>query len=204
MIDLLAEAARRPVSRETMSKLQQFSSLLLDANARQNLISPSSVNELWTRHIMDGAQLAGLVTRSGTWCDVGSGAGLPGLVIAILTAEPMTLIEPRKLRAQFLREMVGGLGLNQVRVAEAKVERVTGMFDFITARAVAPLPKLFGMARHLAHTETEWILPKGRKAKTELDEAQATWQGSFRLVPSRTSEDSAIVIACNVRRRGNR
>ena len=85
---------------------------------------------------------------------------------------------------------------------DRKVERVQGRFDIITARAVARLDKLFGMAWHLAHSETKWVLPKGELAKSELDEARATWQGSFRLVPSRTHPAAAIVVAEHVERRG--
>ena len=171
-------------------------SLLRDAAA--------SVPELWTRHIVDGAQLFGLTEGQGGWCDIGSGPGLPGLVIAILGGRPMTLNEPRKLRADFLRRAVDDLWLPGVEVAECKVERLNGKFDLITARAVARLDKLFDMAWHLAHSDTKWILPKGEKAQSELDEARRTWQGSFSLVPSRTHPASAIVVAEHVQRRGKR
>ena len=202
MIKTLSAASARDVSRETYRQLEQFAGLLLDANERQNLIAPNSVPELWNRHILDGAQLLGLARGEGTWCDIGSGAGLPGLVIAILSGLPMTLIEPRRLRAEFLRQAIVKLGLKQVVVAEAKVERVHGKFDFITARAVARLDRLFGLAWHVAHSETKWVLPKGESVKSELDEARVTWQGSFRLVPSRTHPTAAIVVAEHVERRG--
>ena len=116
----------------------------------------------------------------------------------------MTLNEPRRLRADFLRTAVDQLELSDVSVAECKIERLGEKFDFISARAVARLDKLFAMACHLAHSETKWILPKGEKAQSELDEARATWQGSFSLVPSRTHPASAIVIAERVHRRGKR
>jgi 16S rRNA (guanine527-N7)-methyltransferase len=202
MIEALSAASARDVSRETYRQLEQFAGLLLDANQHQNLIAPNSVPELWNRHILDGAQLLGLSGGRGSWCDIGSGAGLPGIVIAILSGLPMTLIEPRRLRAEFLRHAVVELGLKHMAVVEAKVERVQGKFDFITARAVARLDKLFGMAWHLAHTGTKWVLPKGESVKSELDEALRTWQGSFRLVPSRTHPSAAIVVAEHVERRG--
>ena len=204
MIEELAAAARRDVPRETFEQLERFAALLQDENRRQNLIAPNSVGELWTRHILDGAQLLGLAGGEGHWLDIGSGPGLPGLVIAILGGRPMTLNEPRKLRADFLRRAVAELGLPHVEVAECKVERMRGEFDLITARAVAPLDRLFGMACHLAHSETKWVLPKGEKAQSELDEARRTWQGSFGLVPSRTNPASAIVVAERVQRRGKR
>ena len=126
------------------------------------------------------------------------------MVIAILGGLPMTLNEPRRLRADFLRRTVEELGLSDVTVAECKVERLEGEFDFITARAVARMDKLFSMAWHLAHNETKWVLPKGENAQSELDEARRTWQGSFRLVPSQTHPASAIVVAQHVQRRGKR
>lgn len=204
MIEQIASAAGRDVSRETFEQLERFAALLIEENQRQNLIAPNSVAELWTRHMLDGAQLLGLAGQEGSWCDIGSGAGIPGLVIAILGGRSMTLNEPRKLRADFLRRAVEELAIPDTRVAECKVERLGGKFDIITARAVARLDKLFAMACHLAHNETKWVLPKGESAKTELDEARQTWQGEFRLVPSRTHPASAIVIAERVKWRGKR
>jgi 16S rRNA (guanine527-N7)-methyltransferase len=204
MIDEIAEAAGRDVPRETLNRLERFVELLIAENQRQNLIAANSVEEVWTRHVIDGAQLLGLAGGDGSWCDIGSGPGLPGLVIAILGGRPMTLNEPRRLRAEFLRHAVAELDLKNVTVAACKVERLAAKFDFITARAVARLDKLYAMAWHLAHSETKWVLPKGESAKSELDEARRTWQGEFRLVPSRTNPASAIVIAEHVQRRGNR
>jgi len=204
MIGEIGAAAQRDVSRETFEKLECFAALLIAENERQNLIAVASIPELWTRHIMDGAQLLGMTSGEGSWCDIGSGPGLPGLIIAILGGRPMTLNEPRKLRADFLRHVVAELDLTDTVVAECKVERLAGKFDVITARAVARLDKLFSMACHLAHSETKWVLPKGERAQSELDEARETWQGSFRLVPSLTHPASAIVIAEHVQRRGKR
>ncbi len=202
MIEQISAAAGRDVSRETFGRLKRFAEMILAENERQNLIAPNSVSELWTRHILDGAQLLGLVGKQGSWCDIGSGPGLPGLVIAILGETPMTLIEPRRLRADFLRQAVDRLGLKRVMVEAKKAEQIQGCFDFITARAVARIDRLFGMAYHLAHSETKWVLPKGESVKSELDEARATWQGAFRLVPSRTHPTAAIIVAEHVRRRG--
>jgi 16S rRNA (guanine527-N7)-methyltransferase len=204
MIERLRAVSGRDVSRETYDQLQRFIDLLLTENQRQNLIATSSISDLWERHILDGAQLLGLAAQDGSWCDIGSGPGLPGLVIAILGGTPMTLVEPRRLRADFLRQAIEHLALMGVTVEGKKVERITGQFDFITARAVARLDRLFAMACHLAHAETKWLLPKGESAKSELDEARSTWQGDYRLVPSRTHPTAAIIVAEHVRRRGNR
>jgi 16S rRNA (guanine527-N7)-methyltransferase len=190
------------VSRETADRLARFKALVTRENEVQNLVSPASIADFDTRHIDDGVQLAAL-GKPGSWCDVGSGAGLPGIVIAIVTTAPMTLIEPRKLRADFLRRAVAELDLD-AEVFEGKAERVPAHFDNITARAVADLTRLFAITENLAQRGTRWILPKGRGAKKELEAAQLSWQGSFTLVPSRTSDEATIIVAEGVRRRGKR
>lgn len=190
------------VPRETRDRLAHFKALVIEENERQNLVSPASLLEFDTRHLEDGIQLAEL-GKPGTWCDVGSGAGLPGIVIALVTGAPMTLIEPRKLRADFLVRAVGELNL-EAEVCAMKAERVPYHFDNITARAVAELSKLLQMTAHLAQRGTRWILPKGQGAQKELEAAQMSWQGAFTLVPSRTSDEAMIIVAEGVRRRGKR
>ena len=190
------------VSRETGERLAHFKALVIDENRRQNLVSPSSLIEFDTRHLEDGLQLAEL-GKAGTWCDVGTGAGLPGIVIALVTGAPMTLIEPRKLRADFLLRAVAELNLD-AEVCAMKAERVPHHFDNITARAVAELSKLFQITEHLAQRGTRWILPKGQSAQKELAAAQMSWQGAFKLVPSRTSDAAMIIVGEGVRRRGTR
>ena len=202
MIEQLSAVSGRDVSRETYETLARFAELVRAENLRQNLVSPATIGNLWDRHILDGAQLLGLAPGGSRWCDIGSGAGLPGVVIAILGGTPMTLVEPRRLRADFLRHTVDQLGLGDVTVEARKAESVAGKFDVITARAVAKLDTLFGMACHLAHAETKWVLPKGESAKSELDEALRSWQGGFRLVPSRTHPRASIIVAEHVQRRG--
>ena len=190
------------VSRETSDRLAHFKALVIDENQRQNLVSPASIADFDSRHIADGVQLAEL-GKPGSWCDVGSGAGLPGIVIAIITGAPMTLIEPRKLRADFLRHAVAELELD-AQVSELKAERVPDHFDNITARAVAELSKLVAITELLAQRGTRWILPKGQSAQKELEAALMSWQGDFSLVPSRTSDAAMIIVAEGVRRRGKR
>lgn len=190
------------VPRETSERLERFAALLTEENRRQNLVARSTLDVLWTRHIDDAAQLVTHDAPGATWLDVGSGAGLPGMVIAILTGNPMLLVEPRRLRADFLRRCADELGLDAVSVVQAKVERVDHEpFDVITARAVASIDRLFAMAEHLSHNGTIWVLPKGRSVKSELDEARETWQGEFRLEPSRTDPDAQILVASRVRRK---
>ena len=204
MIELVEAAAGRNVSRETSRLLEIYVRILLDENERQNLISKSTVEEIWQRHVADAAQLVRFAPRpDSSWLDIGSGAGLPGMVIAILTEGPMTLVEPRKLRADFLSSTVERIGLaHRVTVQGAKVERVTGAFDVLTARAVASLDVLLSISSHLSTDKTLWLFPKGKSARNELDEARRSWQGVFRLEPSMTSEEGAILVASSVRRKG--
>jgi 16S rRNA (guanine527-N7)-methyltransferase len=199
MIDRLEQVAARPVSRETFEKLETYVALLREESRRQNLISASSLDRAWERHILDSAQLVRFEPGPGaSWADIGAGAGLPGIVVACLIEGPVTLIEPRKLRAEFLHKVVDALGLN-ASVATAKAERVEGSFDVITARAVASLPQLLKISLHLSTGKTVWALPKGRSAQSELVEARRTWQGVFHVERSVTDDDSYIVVATGVR-----
>jgi 16S rRNA (guanine527-N7)-methyltransferase len=139
MIDELARVAGRNVSRETFEKLEAYVALLLAENERQNLIAASTVEQVWRRHVLDSAQLVRFEPRpNSSWVDIGSGAGLPGIVLACLVDGPVTLIEPRRLRADFLHKAAESLQVGVVVVC-GKVERLEGSFDAITARAVAPL-----------------------------------------------------------------
>ena len=202
MIDALALAAGKPVSRETFQKLERYAAMLVAEAGQQNLVSASTLGELWERHILDSAQLARLAS-GGRWVDIGSGAGLPGIVLAVLTGGPVTLIEPRRLRAEFLSRVVAELDLDAA-VACSKVERVTGRFDVITARAVASLDRLLAISTHLSHERTIWVLPKGRNAKSELAEARRAWHYDWRAEPSITDPESEILLLSKVRAKSKR
>ena len=198
----LEEVAGGDVSRETHSLLERYLELLLEENERQNLVARSTVGDAWHRHILDSAQLVPLAKPGSTWVDLGSGPGLPGLVVAILTNHPVTLVEPRRLRVEFLNGAVATLGLSNVTVVQAKAQAANGSFDVITARAVASAVELLGISRHLAHKTTRYLLMKGRSAQSELEALRASWQGDFSLVPSRTDAEAAIIVADDVRRKG--
>ena len=201
MIERLEQVARRPVSRETFEKLEAYVALVREESALQNLISASTLDRIWDRHILDSAQLVPFEPRAGaSWLDIGSGAGLPGIVIACLVEGPVILVEPRRLRADFLHKVCESLNLN-ASVVCSKVERLEGNFDVITARAVASLAKLLELSAHLSTRNTVWALPKGRNARGELAEARRSWQGSFQLKRSVTDADSWIVVGTGVRAR---
>jgi 16S rRNA (guanine527-N7)-methyltransferase len=197
-------ATGRDVPRETTKLLSEYVDLLRAATTWQNLISARTIDAIWDRHIEDSAQLVRFVPRGSAWLDVGSGAGLPGIVIAIITGDPVTLCEPRTLRTDFLLAVKSALRLDNVTIIRGKVDKVNGEYDAITARAVAPATKLLGLCRHLTHPGTVFVLPKGRSAQTELDEVKQTWQGRFRLDPSVTSDEASILIASGVQPRGRK
>jgi 16S rRNA (guanine527-N7)-methyltransferase len=199
VIERLAQAARRDVSRETFEKISCYLARLREENQCQNLVSAATLDQAWDRHVLDSAQLVQFEPKAGaSWVDIGSGAGLPGIVIACLVAGSVTLIEPRRLRAEFLHKVAESLDLD-VTVVRAKAERVHGKFDVITARAVAPLTQLLEISAHLSTRNTVWALPKGHSAERELAEARKAWQGSFHLEPSVTDATSSIVVGTGVR-----
>lgn len=197
-------AATLDVSRETLDRLALLERATLAENEAQNLIASSTIPAFWDRHILDSAQLVPLAAAApGAWVDLGSGAGFPGLVVALLTDRPVTLVEVRRKRAEHLEAMIATLGLSdRVRVEKTKVEQlVAGPFAVISARAFAPLDRLLAVTAHLADANSLWLLPKGRMAASELDTAARTWQGDFRTVASITDPEGAIVVASQVRRR---
>jgi 16S rRNA (guanine527-N7)-methyltransferase len=201
VIERLAHVAGRPVSRETFEKIERYVALLRDEARRQNLVSLGTLEHVWERHVLDSAQLVRYAPRAGaSWCDIGSGAGLPGIIIAALVDGPVTLVEPRRLRAEFLHRVCESFDI-PAKVACSKAERVHGSFDVITARAVAPLSQLLKISAHLSTRNTVWALPKGRSAERELAEAQLAWQGRFHLEPSVSDAESFIVVGTGVRAR---
>lgn len=202
MIDAIERASGRPVSRETFDRLGRYVDLLRTASSEHNLIAASTLDAIWDRHVVDSAQLVRFETRVGaSWVDIGSGAGLPGVVIALLTEGPITLVEPRRLRAEFLADAVDRLGLrHRVTVLGLPISNLCGQFDMITARALAPLPKLLEMARHVSRPDTIWVLPKGRTAKSELAEAQRSWHCNVRTEASCTDPAASILVLSRVGR----
>lgn len=198
--DAFAWSERRFGSAATR-RLDRFRALLLDENRRQNLISPASTASIWTRHLVDSAQLVDQCPPDAkTWFDVGSGPGLPGLVVAILLPElAVTLIEPRGRRVDFLNAVAETLALTNVTAVKAKVEAVAGRADVVSARAVANLPDLVAMTSHLRHPRTRMILPRGQKGGSDVAMLPPQLRGMFHVEQSVTDPASVIVIGDGVR-----
>ena len=189
------------VPRETMARLDAFAGLLREENERQNLVSRASLDQLWLRHIADSAQLLGFApSPEASWVDLGTGAGFPGLIVAVLHRGPVTLIEERRMRVDFLRRAAESLGV-AVEILAGRAERLPARpFAVISARALAPLGRLFQLGTGFSTESSIWLLPKGRNAETELEALDPSWQGSFRLEPSVTDPDARIIVAAGVSR----
>lgn len=194
------------VPRETLSRLERLVALVLDEMSRQNLIAASTADHIWGRHIVDSAQLLAIAPANArNWIDLGSGAGFPGMVIAAVRPDiAMTLVESRRKRIDFLRATAEALGIaKQVVVIGQRCEVLGSQpHDVISARAFAPLDRLLPLAHRFSHPETAWLLPKGRSAASELEAVADSWQGDFRIVPSLTDSEAAIIVARHVKPRG--
>jgi 16S rRNA (guanine527-N7)-methyltransferase len=191
----------RNVSRETFDRVEAFLAFLIDEATRQNLIAASTLDTLWARHVVDSAQLLDHAGEWQSWLDLGAGAGFPGLIVAIIgEGRQVTLIESRTKRIAFLEEAARIAGVSdRVMVVGGRVETAPRRrYDVISARAFAPLPKLLDLAQPFTDKSTRFVLPKGRSAAEELAAARASWQGSFRLVPSITDSEAAIIVADGV------
>jgi 16S rRNA (guanine527-N7)-methyltransferase len=153
---------------DAMASIERFLTMVTDENDRQNLIAPSTVATIWNRHALDSAQLVAMAPAPAkSWLDIGSGGGFPGIIVAVLSDAHVTMVEPRRRRAEFLAHAVDVLGVDAT-VHQTRIENVEEQFDVISARAVASIDKLGVMARHCAHRSTRWLLPRGQIDETTL------------------------------------
>jgi len=189
------------VSRETLERLITYEALLQRWQKTINLVAPATLTDAWHRHFADSAQIAALIPGSAkSLVDIGSGAGFPGLVLAIMLAERglrVTLIESDNRKSAFLREVA-----RHVRVAvDIRIGRIENhatrvnlpAAEVVTSRALAPLPRLFGLAHPLMAAGSLGLFPKGREAAAEISEARETWSFDAELTPSVTDPDARIV-----------
>ena len=206
----MSEAARAAFAAEyalddaALARFDDYGAALKDAQARMNLVSAATLADVWQRHFSDSAQLLALGQPGARWLDLGAGAGFPGLVLALLGAE-VHLVEATAKKARFLVETAERLGLTErVRVHAARIETMAAFPSRnITARALAPLAKLFDWGLRFAAQDTRWVLPKGARAGEDVAEAADAFAFDHMLVPSRTAAEARIVVATAVRRKGN-
>ncbi|MDE0058369.1 MAG: 16S rRNA (guanine(527)-N(7))-methyltransferase RsmG [Defluviicoccus sp.] len=186
-------AAALNVSRETLERLEAYVALLRRWQRRRNLIGRGTEADIWRRHILDSGQLAAhLPAGARRIVDLGSGAGLPGLVLAILTGAETTLVEADAVKAAFLAE-AARLTEAPCEIRRARIEDLAPWpVDALTARALAPLPRLLDYAAPFAPPLS--IFPKGARWREELTEASRTWHISARDAPSATEPAARILI----------
>jgi 16S rRNA (guanine527-N7)-methyltransferase len=191
------------VSRETRARLDRLKSLLLDWNRRINLVAERDEGAIERRHIMDSLQLWPLLPVEGPLADLGSGAGFPGLVLALVAERPVHLIESNRRKAAFLIEASRILGLSHVQVHPMRIEAVplSGM-AVVTARALAPLSDLLPHAVRLLAPGGVAVSPKGRNAEAELTEAARHWTMRIERFQSRTDPEATILRLSDIRRVG--
>jgi len=206
--DKAAALALTPVSRETEARLDSYVSLLVEWQAKTNLISPSTLPQLWTRHIADSLQLLDLAPSARSWLDFGSGGGFPGVVLACAMAEhdgaAVQLVERNAKKAAFLREALRVTGASgSVILADIGdcVDSLQVPVDCVTARAVAPLHMLLGFAEPLVRRGAKALFLKGQDVESELTEATKYWNIEPVLHPSRTGGHGWIVELNAIERR---
>lgn len=194
-------AATFNVSRETLDKLLAYVALLEQWQPRINLVAGATLPDVWHRHIADSAQLLALAPKSGKWLDIGSGAGFPGLVIAIMAHGSaglrVTLIESDRRKCAFLAEVARHTGISveihTARIEQIATQRMLAAVDVVSARALAPLVRLIPLSMPFFGDATLGLFPKGRDAESEVTQARAAWDFDVEMTPSLTDAAARIV-----------
>lgn len=194
------------VSRETLGRLETYAGLLRNWQKTINLVAPRTLDEIWHRHFADSAQIYALIpTGARRLVDLGSGAGFPGLVLAIMAAgDParaalkVALVESDTRKAAFLREVARTLGIAvdiiPARIESEKIRAIVERIDCVTSRALAPLPRLLELSSPLFDAGTTGLFLKGREVASEIREAERDWSFALSLQPSRTDAEARIAV----------
>lgn len=181
---------------EQMADLTRFLEMLTAGNEVMNLVGPATIPDFWNRHAWDSAQLIRLAPNALTWADLGAGAGFPGLVLAILgKGRPgfhVHLVESMTKRCRFLSEVVSELAL-PATVHNTRAENLTLQVDIVTARACAPLHRLFGYARSYLAMGAQGLFLKGQDVVADMTEAARYWEYEADVVPSLSDAGGRIV-----------
>jgi 16S rRNA (guanine527-N7)-methyltransferase len=206
--DKITALALTPVSRETESRLDRYIDLLVEWQAKTNLVAPSTLPNLWTRHVADSLQLLSLAPTAKIWLDLGSGGGFPGVVLACALAEipgaNVHLVERNAKKAAFLREAIrvtAAAGTVHLAGIGDIVDRIGSRVDCVTARALAPLHQLVGYAEPFVKQGAKALFLKGQDVESELTEATKYWNIKPRLHSSRTGGHGWIVELDRIERR---
>ncbi|MCE2841839.1 MAG: 16S rRNA (guanine(527)-N(7))-methyltransferase RsmG [Novosphingobium sp.] len=188
-------------------RIERLIALLVEENARQNLVAAASLPLVWQRHIADSAQLLPHVPRetSSSWLDLGTGAGFPGLVIAALRPDcEVVMVESRARRIEWLERARIALGLEWAQVVGARLEQVESRpFRVISARAFAPLVRLLDLSARFSTKDTLYLLPKGRSAQQELSELKG-WNHLFHVEQSLTDPEAGVIVGQLLGKKGRK
>lgn len=182
------------VSREAITKLREFQELILKWNKKINLISTSSEGDIWSRHIIDSLQLYKYLQQSNSLVDIGSGAGLPGIVLSIAGIKNTILVESNQKKAAFLLH-ASTLSSNKIEVVNSRSEDLILECDILTARAWANIDNLFKLTRNII-VKNKYLILKGKTCNMEIDEARKYWNFDWYSYPSITSTEG-VVLAIN-------
>jgi 16S rRNA (guanine527-N7)-methyltransferase len=193
------------VSRETLERLTVYLDLLRRWQRAVNLVGPATLADPWRRHILDSAQLAAHLPAAATsLVDLGSGAGFPGMVLALLGARGVHLIEADRRKAEFLRAVARATGAPATIHAE-RIERLQGWpADVVTARALAPLPRLLELAERFVAPDSVCLLLKGESVASELTEARVNWHMEGERLPSLSAPTGTVLKLRGIRRARDR
>lgn len=192
------------VSHETFEQLSIYRDILLKWQSKINLIGPDTVQDIWTRHFLDSLQLATIIpNRNQTICDIGTGAGFPGLVLAIVGYHNVHLIDSDLRKTIFLKE-VKRLTSTNVHIHQERIEHVAlNKVDVVVSRACASLDQLFSIAEHVISRETICLFHKGKNYTKELDIALKMWSFDVTVIPSMADPQSVILKISHLSRRGH-
>ena len=203
-------AAAFPVSSETIERLKVYEALLVRWQRAVNLVAPKTLPDIWHRHFADSLQIARFVPdRPGILADLGAGAGFPGLVLAAHFAgragPRVVLVESDQRKAAFLREAARAMEMS-VEILSTRIESdanlaVLRCVDFVTARALAPLPRLFSLVSPFLSPAAACIFLKGRGAAREIEEAREAWSFTLETHPSMTGDEASILVVRAIRPR---
>ena len=189
------------VSRETHDKLRAYEALVRKWNPAINLVAKSTLSDVWNRHIIDSAQVyfAASDERSSVWIDIGSGGGLPGIVIATLAQGEdrqtnVTMVESDKRKSVFLRTTIRELGLSNAKVTNERIESAQiQISDIVSARALAALTDLFALSQGFSNQNTTFLFQKGKNWASEIEIAQNHWSFDYDAITSETDSNAVIL-----------
>ena len=195
------ELLEQNVSRETYEKLRAYEALIRKWNPSINLVAKSTLSDVWNRHIIDSAQVyfAAFGDKSSIWTDIGSGGGLPGIVIATLTQGEdhqtnVTMVESDKRKSVFLRTAIRELSLSNVKVINERIEGAQiPVSNIVSARALAPLTDLFKLSQGFSDQNTTFLFQKGKNWTSEIEVAQNHWSFDYDAIKSKTDSNAVIL-----------